>query len=149
VPFDRRGARLEELIEALRHLWSGSTEAFEGGFYQIPALRVAPSLRRGGPPLLLGGRTPTGLRRAARLGDGFISAGGPPEAMGREFGEVLALRQDLGRTGEFQLWAQVRAPQDSQAWRDTLATASDIGADGVIVRDVPGLLDVIRSPAGI
>jgi probable F420-dependent oxidoreductase len=144
VPFQRRGARLEEIIEALRHLWSGSRAAFEGSFYRIPALRVAPSLRSGGPPLLVGGRTPSGLRRAARLGDGFISAGGPVEAMGREFGQVLALRQELGRTGDFQLWAQVRAPQDGQAWRDTLAASREVGADGVIVRDVPGLVEIIR-----
>jgi probable F420-dependent oxidoreductase len=144
VPFERRGARLEELIGALRHLWSGSREAFEGSFYQVPALRVSSSLRPGGPPLLLGGRSPSGLRRAARLGDGFISAGGPPEAMGREFGDVLAVRRELGRTGDFQLWAQVRAPQDGQAWADTLAASGEIGADGVIVRDAPGLLDLLR-----
>jgi alkanesulfonate monooxygenase SsuD/methylene tetrahydromethanopterin reductase-like flavin-dependent oxidoreductase (luciferase family) len=148
LPFERRGARLEELMAVLRHLWSGSREAFDGEFYRLPALRVAPSLRPGGPPLLLGGRTPAGLRRAARLGDGFISAGGPPDAVRREFEQVTALREELGRGGDFQLWAQVRAPKDGPAWRETLAAYGAVGAGGVIVRQVPNLLDLLRGQAG-
>lgn len=72
--FDRQmGDRvrlLEEGIAVLRSAWSG--EEFD---YRGRRVRVTPRpARPGGPGLLLGGSTPAGARRAARLGDGFVPA---------------------------------------------------------------------------
>jgi alkanesulfonate monooxygenase SsuD/methylene tetrahydromethanopterin reductase-like flavin-dependent oxidoreductase (luciferase family) len=146
VAFERRGSRLDELIAVLRLLWSGAPQPFEGEFYRLPAVRVAPAPRPGGPPLLIGAFQDVGLRRAARLGDGYISGGGRPESVRARFERVLSLRTELGRTGEFQLWAQVRAPESRSAWRETVAAYAETGAQGVIVNHAPNLLDILRNP---
>jgi probable F420-dependent oxidoreductase len=146
VPFEGRGRRLDELIEVARRLWQGRMEPFHGHFYQLPAVRVLPGPRLGGPPVLVGGFQEVGLRRAARLGDGFISGGGEVERVEGQFARVLELRQELGRDGAFELWAQVRAPGSRAAWRDLLEAYAEAGATGVIVNHAPNLLDILRNP---
>jgi probable F420-dependent oxidoreductase len=146
VPFESRGRRLDELVEVARRLWQGRMEPFQGRFYQLPAVRVLPGPRLGGPPVLVGGFQEVGLRRAARLGDGFISGGGELERVEAQFARVLELRQELGREGAFELWAQVRAPGSRAAWRDLLAAYAEAGATGVIVNHAPNLLDILRNP---
>lgn len=72
---DRRGARTEEYIAVLHHLWAGAGEEFRGEFYQVPAGWVAPRpVQRPGPPVLLGGTVPRALRRAGRLADGWLTS---------------------------------------------------------------------------
>ncbi|MBO0773713.1 MAG: TIGR03619 family F420-dependent LLM class oxidoreductase [Actinobacteria bacterium] len=72
---DRRGARTEEYIAVLRHLWAGAGDEFSGEFYQVPAGWVAPRpVQRPGPPVLLGGSVPRALRRAGRLADGWLTS---------------------------------------------------------------------------
>jgi probable F420-dependent oxidoreductase len=146
VPFEDRGARLDEFIEVVRGQWSGRTEPFEGRHYRLPGVRVAPPLREGGPPVLVGGFADIGLRRAARLGDGFIAGGGEPEKVRAQFERVRELRAELGRTGDFELWTQVRPPQNRAAWGELLAAYGDLGATGIIVNHAPNLLDILRNP---
>jgi probable F420-dependent oxidoreductase len=71
----RRGARTEEYIQVLRHLWAGGGAAFRGEFYQVPAAQVAPRpVQQPGPPVLLAGTVPAALRRAGRLADGWLTS---------------------------------------------------------------------------
>ena len=146
VPYKQRGARLDEFIEVVSRIWRGNPDPFEGRFYQLPAMRVAPALREGGPPILVGGLTEPGFQRAARLGDGFIHRGGSPEQVKREFDRVLQLRQEAGRKGNFELWVQVRSPQGRAAWRETLRDYGQTGATGIIVSHAPNVLDILRNP---
>lgn len=146
VPYEHRGARLDEFIEVVRRVWRGDLDPFEGRFYQQPAVRVVRAVREGGPPILVGGLSEPGFRRAARLGDGFIHRGGSPEQVKKEFDRVLQLRQEAGRKGDFELWVQVRSPQGRAAWRETLRDYGQSGASGVIVSHAPTLLDILRNP---
>jgi probable F420-dependent oxidoreductase len=69
----RRGARADEYVAALRALWSG--QAFSGDFFEIPAGRQdPPPVQRPGPPILLGGMSPAAMKRAGRIGDGWVTA---------------------------------------------------------------------------
>jgi alkanesulfonate monooxygenase SsuD/methylene tetrahydromethanopterin reductase-like flavin-dependent oxidoreductase (luciferase family) len=64
----RRGALVEEGVEALKRAWTG--EPFE---YRGRSVRVTPRpLQRPRPPILLGGSTKVAARRAARIADGFL-----------------------------------------------------------------------------
>ncbi len=70
----RRGRRVEEYAAVLRTLWTADVAAYDGEFYTVPAARMEPKpVQRPGPPLLFGGSVPAALRRAGRLGDGWIS----------------------------------------------------------------------------
>lgn len=75
VPMERRGARAEEFLAALRTLWTEDVVRFDGEFYRIPPARAEPKpVQRPHPPVLLGGGAEAALRRAGRVADGWISA---------------------------------------------------------------------------
>jgi probable F420-dependent oxidoreductase len=71
---ERRGARAEEYVAALRTLWEDEVSSFDGEFYKIIPSRMAPKpVQRPGPPILLGGAVEPALRRAGRLAAGWLS----------------------------------------------------------------------------
>ena len=69
--FDRRGARMEEQIEVLRALWRGGMVEHHGEFYDFDRLEMSPA-PSAPVPILVGGHSDTALRRAARVGDGWM-----------------------------------------------------------------------------
>jgi alkanesulfonate monooxygenase SsuD/methylene tetrahydromethanopterin reductase-like flavin-dependent oxidoreductase (luciferase family) len=75
---ERRGARAEEFLAALRAMWTGEpgeASEFHGEFYDVPPSYVDPKpVQRPHPPLLVGGGAEPALRRAGRIADGWISA---------------------------------------------------------------------------
>ena len=75
VPFDRRGARLEDTVGALRALWADDPVEYHGEFTDVPPSRFLPKpVQRPAPPILLGATADAALRRAGRIGDGWISS---------------------------------------------------------------------------
>lgn len=74
VPREERGARLTESIAVMRALWSGGPVSHEGRFFSFPEVHMQPApVQPGGPPIWFGGRSDAALRRAGRIGDGWIS----------------------------------------------------------------------------
>ena len=74
VPFERRGARMEEYLRCLQALWTEDPVEFAGEFYTVPRSHVGPPpVQRPHPPILLGGTAPQALRRAGRLAQGWIA----------------------------------------------------------------------------
>jgi alkanesulfonate monooxygenase SsuD/methylene tetrahydromethanopterin reductase-like flavin-dependent oxidoreductase (luciferase family) len=75
VPFGERWRRLDDAVVLLRHLLRGGP-APEAGHYPGPAVPLDPApVRPGGVPLWLGSwGSPAGLRRVARLGDGWLAS---------------------------------------------------------------------------
>lgn len=59
-----RGARMEEGLPLLRRLLRGETVDFEGRFHTFPGIRITPPPPP--VPLLVAGRAPPALRRAAK-----------------------------------------------------------------------------------
>jgi alkanesulfonate monooxygenase SsuD/methylene tetrahydromethanopterin reductase-like flavin-dependent oxidoreductase (luciferase family) len=76
LAWDERWPRFEEAIGALRALWQPDGEPFEGTFYSTRDIRLEPApAQDGGPPILVGSwGSDAGLRRVARLGDGWIAS---------------------------------------------------------------------------
>ena len=69
VPYQRRGARAEEFIAALRALWTREVVEFHGDFYQIPRSRVEPKpVQRPHPPLYQVCVTKDGIENTALRG---------------------------------------------------------------------------------
>jgi alkanesulfonate monooxygenase SsuD/methylene tetrahydromethanopterin reductase-like flavin-dependent oxidoreductase (luciferase family) len=67
-----RGRRMDACIEALRSAFTGEPFDFEGRRVQV----LPRPASQGGPLLLLGGRSATAVRRAARFGLGMVTQGG-------------------------------------------------------------------------
>jgi len=70
--FERRGRRMDEMIELLRALWAGGWVERRGEFYDFDALEMSP-VPAAPVPIWVGGLSEPALRRAATLGDGWIS----------------------------------------------------------------------------
>ncbi len=103
-----RGARTSEALTLLRAFLGGEEVTFEGHFFSADraAIRPAPEPT---PTILVGGRSDAALRRAGRLGDGWLALWVSP----RRFTEGVELVQQTaggeGRTSvrwehTLQLW---------------------------------------------
>lgn len=67
------GRRTDEAIPLLRELWTAEPITHEGAFYSMDDVKVHPAPQQpGGPPIVVAGRKEPAMRRAARLGDGWI-----------------------------------------------------------------------------
>jgi probable F420-dependent oxidoreductase len=96
--FHRRGAYLDETIRLWRHLWSGSTEPFEGAFHQFTDFVFGPLPVQGAAlPIVIGGGSPAALRRAGALGDGYQATRVTPVEMARRIPEIHAAAEAAGR----------------------------------------------------
>ena len=74
VPVEERGSRTDEAIAVMRRLWTEDRVAHEGAHFRFGPVSLDPKpLQKGGPPIWVGGRKSPALRRAGRLGDGYIS----------------------------------------------------------------------------
>lgn len=124
--FGTRGKRVDEQIGLLRRLWSESLMTFEGQFDQIDRAALIPRPRRA-IPLWLGGFADVALRRAVRLGDGFIFADGAADA----FAQVVRLKELLQEAGrpldEFGLHCNMLRAKTPEAVVDTIHRWRDQG----------------------
>jgi probable F420-dependent oxidoreductase len=113
VPVRQRGARTDEAMLALRELFSGVPASFAGRFSSFEGISIKPPpAQPGGPPLWVGGRSEAAIRRAARLGDGWMPIWVSPErfadgledlrakAGGRELTAAVVLPALVGGTVE-------------------------------------------------
>jgi probable F420-dependent oxidoreductase len=75
-PTDRRVRRLTEGVAVMRALWASDAAAHDGELWRFTGARVEPKpVQRPGPPVWFGAGREPALRRAARLGDGWIGSG--------------------------------------------------------------------------
>ena len=72
VPFKERGRRTDEAIAIMRRCWSESEVTFAGEFWTLDRVTVLPRPVQQPLPLWIGGNSEAAMRRAARLGDGWI-----------------------------------------------------------------------------
>jgi probable F420-dependent oxidoreductase len=88
---DRRARRLREGVEVLRALWADGEATFDGELYRFAGLGIEPKpVQRPGPPIWFGAGTPPALRRAARIGDGWLGAGSSASAAFPDQVRILA-----------------------------------------------------------
>ncbi|MGV9410371.1 TIGR03619 family F420-dependent LLM class oxidoreductase [Nocardia sp. NPDC003693] len=104
VPFEKRGKRLDECIEILKGLSTGEYFEYHGEFYDIQKIKMTPAPTE--PlPILVGGHSDAALRRAVRLTDGWMHAGGKPEDLDRYLARINELRSERDNPGEFEIHA--------------------------------------------
>jgi len=93
-----RGKRMDEMIAVIRGLATGEFFAFHGKHYDIPSIKICPTPTK--PiPILIGGHAEPALKRAARLGDGWMHAGGQ-EPLESLLVRLTELRREYGRERE-------------------------------------------------
>ncbi|TAK99490.1 MAG: LLM class F420-dependent oxidoreductase [Rhodospirillaceae bacterium] len=101
VPWERRGARCDEYIAAMRALWSDGEASFQGEFANFQHITMTPKpVHKRGIPIVIGGHGEIAARRAGRLGDGFFPAIFPnTELWARLPGLIQTMRQAAMEAG--------------------------------------------------
>lgn len=112
VPFKTRFSHLDDTVTLWRQLWTGNPARFDGKVLHYDWLPEVPRpARPGGPPIWLGGSTPSALRRTARLYDGWLPY--PPEPA--EYASALAtIRAGSDRPITPALFATVYLDDDAE-----------------------------------
>jgi probable F420-dependent oxidoreductase len=97
-PFAARGRVTDECIEIVKRLCQGGDVTFQGEHYRLDPVVSSPgSVQRPHPPILIGGSSYAALRRAARLGDGWLSTGLRPERLRQCLNTLQKLCEAEGR----------------------------------------------------
>lgn len=103
VPFDRRGRRLDETLDALEAAWTTDPAEYRGETVTLPRHRaeLRPA-RLPRPPILLAGFNGPALRRVGRRGDGWLPAmlvpgGADPAALRAQRAVIDRAAADAGR----------------------------------------------------
>ena len=98
VPVKERGRRTDEAIEVMRKLWSESGVNHEGRFFRLEDANMQPKpVQKPGPPIWIAGRSEAAIKRAARLGDGYMPYLFSPERYRDSLEKVSAFAQQRGR----------------------------------------------------
>ncbi|MCX6512710.1 MAG: TIGR03619 family F420-dependent LLM class oxidoreductase [Actinobacteria bacterium] len=95
VPFEKRGKRMDECLEIIEGLSSGEYFEYHGEFYDFAAIKLCPVPEQP-VPMLIGGHGEAALKRAARVGRGWLHGGGDLEDLPRLIERLGQLREEYG-----------------------------------------------------
>jgi probable F420-dependent oxidoreductase len=117
---DRYVARFTEGLALMKALWTEPRVTFDGEFWQLRDAAMEPKpAQKPYPPVWFGGSSPSAVRRAVRLGDGFFGAGSTPTAAFA--GQVQVARAALAEAGrpaaDFPIAKRVYIAVDEDAAR--------------------------------
>ena len=123
LDFHTRGRRFDEAIQVCRRLWTEEVIEHHGEFFDFDPVMFEPKpVQRPAPPILVGGESPAALKRAARLGDGWVGMNSQSPAVAAEKVKQLnELRAEAGRADlpfEVCLGGDVSGPEDIDSWAD-------------------------------
>ncbi len=95
-PWERRGRRMNEMIEIINGFASGEYFEYHGEFYDLAAMKMCP-VPDERVPILIGGHSNMALSRAATLGDGWMHAGGDANDLAQMMAVIDERRAEAGR----------------------------------------------------
>jgi probable F420-dependent oxidoreductase len=116
VPVRERVRRTSETVEILRKAWTGERFSHEGRPFSFDRVAVTPTpAQEGGPPIYLGGFVEEAVRRAGRLGDGYIRSRGGLEDGKQALVWAEEGAREAGKDPETLGFAQL---QNAFVWED-------------------------------
>ena len=121
---------MDEQIEILKGLMGGNYFGFKGEFCDIPEIKLCPVPSKP-VPILIGGHSNLALKRAARVGDGWISAGLSIEDTEIFINKINRFREDMGTLDKPDFQFQVMG--EAAYSPDGVKRLEDLGATEVIV----------------
>lgn len=126
--FRTRGLRANEMIEVMRKVWTGGPVEHHGRFYDFDPIWMHPTPVE--PiPIWIGGQSEAALRRAARLGDGWIASGCGVDEIEDWTGRLARLRREAGRLDQpFSTLVPLKDLPDA----DDCKRCRDLGVDVVL-----------------
>jgi probable F420-dependent oxidoreductase len=125
VDYTTRGERFDEQVALLRKLWSTPVVEFDGRHHRVDRAGILPLPPR--IPIWFGGFSPPAIRRAARVGDGFLfgAATTPMQRLAESLREELA---KSGRAQGFEVDAVIHYTAGPDGWHAAAERWKALGA---------------------
>lgn len=128
--FKTRGRRVEEQVEVLRKLWTQPLVTFRGAHHVINNAGLNPLPIQRPIPIWFGGSAEPALRRAARLGDGWMPSGKKPDDAKKLVDQLEKFLQEAGRDRKdfgIDPWISIAGLQRDE-WRQRVEAWRALGA---------------------
>jgi probable F420-dependent oxidoreductase len=139
APFEDRGARTDEYIDAMRSLWTQAAPRYRGKHIRLDGtfeLQPRPAWP-GGVAVIIGGHSMAAARRAARRGDGFFPVTVDPETLAPLY---EAVRNEAGNVGRSTDAIELLGPTTTlPGWTSRL---KDMGVTHAVMPSGPPNLDL-------
>jgi len=131
VPFEKRGARFEDYMVAMKKFWAGGVIEHHSEFISWSGFKSYPlPVQKPGVPIIMGGNSGKIFERIAKYGDGWFIPPSPPEVLARQLAELRAACEAQGRDhDEIELtafWNPKYGP-------DSLKALEDFGISRVVI----------------
>jgi len=132
VAWERRGARNDEYIAAMRALWAGPHAEYHGEFVDFDPVTCSPRPVNGSIPVIVGGDSDAAIERAARIADGYFPGEGDAERLGGLIERVRRATEAAGRDPDGIEISAIFGAQmmDPKAGVEQMAT---LGVDRIMV----------------
>jgi probable F420-dependent oxidoreductase len=136
VPYKDRGARLEECIVAMRALWADRPATHHGRYWDFDRVHSRPGPTNGAIPIVLGGHSDAAVRRAGRIGDGWLPFTISAEEFAIQADLIRKVAAEAGRDPEavtLSAWPG-SADQSAEMDLDWVRRFVDAGATRLLTR---------------
>lgn len=98
VPFNQRGKIMDQNLRILSRLWEEDSVTEKIGPYDMRESVMFPKpVRKGGPPILIGGYVDRVLKRAAVSGDGWLTYFYTPEGFTKSWAKIVEYAESAGK----------------------------------------------------
>ncbi len=151
--FRTRGARIEEQIEVMRQLWTREVLSYRGKYHRITEAGINPLPVQRPIPVWMGAIADVGLRRTARVADGWFPLGKPDDSMRDSIERLRRYAEEAGRDPEsVGIEARIdvgRVPPEewaaqTEAWRSFGATHISVNTMNAGLRSPEEHIEAIR-----
>ncbi len=144
VPFERRGARFDDYMVAMKKVWSGEVVEHESDFLSWHGFKSYPlPAQKPGVPIIMGGRAGKIYERIAKYGDGWFIPGASTDELPGMLADLRAACEAEGRDYDEIELTTMWSPKGGE---DSLKALADLGIHRVVT--IPGGdLDTIRAIA--
>ncbi len=98
TPWSGKGKRADELIRAIKTIWTTDPVEFKGEYVHIAESIIGlKPVQKPHPPIYMAAYTPSALQRVARESNGWFPVGIPLKAVPEMFGGIQAMAKEAGR----------------------------------------------------
>ena len=135
VDWHTRGARQAEQVEVMRRLWTEDLVTYKGRFHDMVEVNIVPPPVQRPIPVWFGGSSDAVVKRAARIGDGWMPIIAPDATAEAKLADLRRHMAEAGRDPAgfgIEGWLRMHDP-DPQRWAEAADGWRRLGADMVML----------------
>jgi probable F420-dependent oxidoreductase len=133
VPFDDRGPRTDDYLDAILAIWTQAKPHHAGAFSAFEGVQANPRPKsRPHPPIVVGGQSPPAYRRAVARGNGWYGFALDPDATRRCLDGLAEAARRVERPAELGALEISITPPPGPLDRDAVARYADLGVQRLI-----------------